>query len=54
MPVDLAVTAGKHKRVHRVRISEAEQTFHIPSATKPESVEIDPGNWVLKSISIAP
>jgi aminopeptidase N len=54
MPVDLAFTAGKGKSVHRVRISEAEQTFRIPSASKPENVEIDPGNWVLKSISTDP
>jgi aminopeptidase N len=54
MPMDIVVSVGKRKSICRVRVSEAIHTFRIPLRDKPSAIEIDPGGWVLKTISVSP
>ncbi len=53
MPIDIAVSAGRQTSIYRFRVNDAIHTFRIPLRTKPSSVVIDPGEWVLKSVSIS-
>jgi aminopeptidase N len=53
MPVEIVVSSENRTDVHRFRIHEAAHSFRIPLRTKPSAVELDPGNWILKSGSNA-
>jgi aminopeptidase N len=50
MPMDIAFSSGNLREVHKIRPSGRENRFRIPLKTRPSSVELDPGGWVLKSI----
>jgi hypothetical protein len=39
------------QEIYRFRVAETAHEFRIPLKAKPSSVEIDPGGWVLDSIS---
>jgi aminopeptidase N len=52
MPLEVVFCSKNKPKTIRLRINEAEQEFCIPLPTKPTSVQIDPGNWVLKSLKI--
>jgi aminopeptidase N len=50
MPLEIALASKDKQKTIRLHINEAEQEFCIPLPAKPESVLIDPENWVLKSV----
>jgi aminopeptidase N len=52
MPLDIAFVAGNRREVRRFRVAGIEQKFKIPLPEKPSFIEIDPGGWLLKSVSI--
>lgn len=52
MPLEVMFFSKNKPKTIRLRINEAEQEFCIPLPTRPTSVQIDPGNWVLKSLNI--
>ncbi len=51
MPLDIAFLEENRQEVHKFRVTDAEHRFRVPMRTRPLSIEIDPGGWVLKSIS---
>jgi aminopeptidase N len=52
MALDIAFSLQNRREIHKLRVTDAEHRFRIPLQTKPLSVEIDPGGWVLKSVSV--
>ena len=52
LPVEIAITAGKRK-IHRVEIKEKQQTFLFPLNEAPSAVELDPSNWILKTLEFS-
>lgn len=54
LPIDLRLTAGGGHRTHRLLLSEGEQTFYIPQDAEPDFITLDPGNWILKTLDLAP
>jgi hypothetical protein len=53
MPLEIAIRSGEQRQVRAFRISAETQTFRFPLQTRPTAIEIDPDNWVLKSVSVA-
>ena len=47
---DFAFEMESGKEVHTLRLTGAEQTHRIPLPSKPLSIELDPGGWLLKSV----
>jgi aminopeptidase N len=52
MPLEIAVTLGNLKTLHKFRVRNSAQTLGIRLGTRPTSVEIDPDNRVLKSVIV--
>ena len=53
MPVGIEVTTpGGGKKLHKVRVSAAEETFTFPAAERPLLVRFDPGDWILKEMDL--
>jgi aminopeptidase N len=52
MPLDIAFLGEKQKSVHKLRIFEKAHTFRIALPAKPLSIEVDPEEWVLKSVTL--
>jgi aminopeptidase N len=52
MPVEVVVRAGDQVMDRSFDVSAGTQVIRLPVETHPSSLEIDPGNWVLKSITI--
>jgi len=54
MPVDIVFSAEGWSETHPFRVSERMQKFRFGLPSKPLSVEVDPGGWLLKSVSVVP
>ncbi len=52
MPMELVLSFGSRREIHRIRIKDRDSIFRIPAPASPSSVEIDPGGWVLKSLYV--
>ena len=52
MPLDLVLSFGSRKEIHRIRIKDTDSSFQIPAQSSPSSVEIDPDGWILKIVSV--
>ncbi len=51
MPVDIAFhTQRAGRQTFRVEIKEKEQSFHFPLTERPQFVQFDPGNHIIKSL----
>jgi len=53
LPLEIAIRSGEQRQVRAFRISAETQTFRFPLQTRPTVIEIDPDNWILKSVSVA-
>jgi aminopeptidase N len=51
MPLEIAFLVDGRRELRRYRVFEETHIFRAPLPTEPDSVEIDPGGWVLKSLS---
>lgn len=54
--VDIAVaTPGEPEQIqiHRIKLTDADETFQFPAATRPSRVCFDPKDWVLKTLTFA-
>ncbi len=49
-PVDISFTLPKGVQTRRVILTQRDETFHFSLPEKPKDVEIDPGNWILKTL----
>jgi aminopeptidase N len=54
MPLTVRVSADNEEDLFRFRVYREAQEFRIPLSSKPSSIEIDPGSWVLKSLEHTP
>ena len=54
MPVEIAFSAEGWSETHPFRVSERMQKLRFGLPSKPLSVEVDPGGWLLKSVSVVP
>jgi aminopeptidase N len=52
MPLDVEMTTGSGVRREVVEVSEREQSFTFELDRKPQTVRIDPGEWVLKVLTL--
>ena len=52
MPLDVDFKVGGKTRREVIRVSEREQSFNFKFDSKPQSVAIDPDEWVLKILTI--
>jgi aminopeptidase N len=52
MPLDIALYSKNKRKTIQVQINEAGHVFQIPMPVKPDSIRIDPDNWVLKNLKI--
>jgi aminopeptidase N len=52
MPLDVEFKTGGATRREVIRVSEREQTFNFKLDAKPQSVALDPDEWVLKVLTI--
>jgi aminopeptidase N len=50
MPLDVVIRSESTLPIQTVRVSKAMQIFRIPCPTKPSAIQIDPDNWVLKTV----
>jgi aminopeptidase N len=54
MPLDIVFVEANRREARRFRIFNEEHLFHIPLRVKPSAMEVDPDEWVLKSVSVEP
>jgi aminopeptidase N len=52
MPLDLELKAGGAVRRETVEVSAREETFDFALDARPDSVALDPGEWVLKTLTL--
>ncbi len=52
MPLEILLRSGELATSQKLRIFKETQSFRIPAPDQPTSVEIDPGGWVLKTVTI--
>ena len=52
MPLDVEFKTGGATRREVIQVSEREQTFNFKLDAKPQSVALDPDDWVLKVLKI--
>lgn len=52
VPLDLQVLGDGIVIDRAVRIDSTEQTFHVPCATRPEAVLVDPQGWLIRTLDI--
>ncbi len=53
MPLDIAFQVGDRLELRTVRVSEQDQTIRVTLPAQPVSLEVDPGGWVLKSVTLS-
>ena len=51
-PLDIAFSDMNHCEVHTFTVTDAVHNFRIPLKFKPEALEVDPEDRVLKSVEI--
>ncbi len=49
-PVDVSFAVGRRQESFRIQLSEREQSFYFPLASRPKMVRFDPGGWLLKTL----
>jgi aminopeptidase N len=52
MPLDVEFKTGGATRREVIQVNEREQTFNFKLDAKPQSVALDPDEWVLKVLTI--
>lgn len=52
MPLEVAIRNGNQKLVRTFRVSAETEVFRFPLQSRPTAIEIDPDDWVLKSVSV--
>ncbi|MFH1574605.1 MAG: hypothetical protein ABIG68_11510, partial [Acidobacteriota bacterium] len=50
MSLDIAVTSGGQIVIHRAHVANLTHTFRLPAGERPNAVQLDPGDWLLKAI----
>jgi aminopeptidase N len=54
MPLEISVRTGDGHETHTFFAAGRTCSFRIPMNNRPSSIEIDPDDWVLKSVSVSP
>jgi aminopeptidase N len=54
MPLEISVRTGDRHETHTFFVAGRTCSFRIPMNSRPSSIEIDPDDWALKSVSISP
>ena len=52
MPLDVEIKSGSTARREVVQMNEREQTFTFKLDAKPQSLALDPDEWVLKVLNL--
>ncbi|MCE9669141.1 HEAT repeat domain-containing protein [Myxococcus stipitatus] len=52
LPLDVVVTVEDQDTVHRLEVTDAEHFFHLPCATAPSQVRVDPRRDVLGTLEV--
>ncbi len=53
MPLEVVISGQYFEKTYTVWDSLSTQKFHFTTDQKPENLEIDPDNWVLKNLSVS-
>ncbi|MBM3791665.1 MAG: M1 family metallopeptidase, partial [Acidobacteria bacterium] len=48
--LDIAVMTGGRTALHPARVSERVDTFRFPARERPNAIQLDPGDWLLKTV----
>ncbi|GHG87585.1 M1 family aminopeptidase [Comamonas sp. JC664] len=52
LPLDVALTVDGRDTVHRLEVTDAEHAFHLPCASAPAQVRVDPRRGVLGTVAV--